>query len=210
MMAAARGRAMRILHLAGVAVFIAAFTHTALAQVWRDAATGEPVASGPILDPIRPGSSIFSGDEPYYYRAVLPNPRGDTNRAFDPRTGRTFVRSPCHSTETATVPTPTPQIGMVIEPKISIGLGGSSGTSTYDSTGGQAPFNGDWSHSTAQVCGGATFYPGFVIGPARVGLDVNVCSGSNTFGSGDTALFTIMRHGPGDVDLHASTNVIID
>jgi hypothetical protein len=99
---------------------------------------------------------------------------------------------------------------MVIEPKISIGLGGSTGTSTYDSTGGQAPFNGDWSHSTGQVCGGATFYPGFVIGPARVGLDVNVCSGSNTFGSGDTTLFTIMRHGPGDVDLRSSTNVILD
>ena len=99
---------------------------------------------------------------------------------------------------------------MVIEPKISIGGGGSSGTSTYDSTGGQAPFNGDWSHSTGQVCGGATFYPGFIIGPARVGLDVNICSGSNTFGSGDATLFKIMRHGLGDVDLHASTNVIID
>lgn len=107
-------------------------------------------------------------------------------------------------------PTATSQVGMVLEPKISVGGGGSSGTSTYDSTGGQAPFNGDWSHSTGQVCGGATFYPGFVIGPARVGLDVNVCSGSDTFGSGDTTLFRIMRHGPGDVDLRASTNVIID
>jgi opacity protein-like surface antigen len=99
---------------------------------------------------------------------------------------------------------------MVFEPKISFGLGGSSGTSNYDSTGGQAAFSGDWSHTNAQVCGGTTFYPGFGIGPARVGLDVNVCSGSNTFGSGDTTLFQIMRHGPGDVDLHSSTNVIID
>jgi hypothetical protein len=104
----------------------------------------------------------------------------------------------------------TPQVGMVIEPKISFGLNGSSGTSSYDSTGGQDPFNGDWSHWTSQVCGGATFYPGFVIGAARVGLDVNVCSGSNTFGSNDTRLFTIMRHGPGDVALRSSTNVIID
>jgi hypothetical protein len=98
----------------------------------------------------------------------------------------------------------------VIEAKISIGLGGSSGTSSYDSTGGQAPFSGDWSHSTGQICGGATFYPGLVIGPASVGFDVNVCSGSNTFGSGDTTLFAIMRHGPGDVALRSSTNVIID
>lgn len=98
---------------------------------------------------------------------------------------------------------------MVIEPKIGIGVGGSSGTSTYDSTGAQLPFNGDWSKSTAQLCGGATFWPGFVVGPARVGLDVNVCSGTNTFG-GDTTLFRIQRHGPGDVDLRASSNVIID
>jgi hypothetical protein len=98
----------------------------------------------------------------------------------------------------------------VIEAKISIGLGGSSGTSSYDSTGGQAPFNVDWSHSTGQICGGATFYPGFMIGPASVGFDFNVCSGSNTFGSGDTKLFTIMRHGPGDVALRSATNVIFD
>jgi hypothetical protein len=104
----------------------------------------------------------------------------------------------------------TEAASFVFEPQISFGITGSSGTSSYDSTGGQAPFNGDWSHSTGQVCGGATFYPGFVIGPARVGLDVNVCSGSNTFGSGDTTLFAIMRHGPGDVVLRSSTNVVID
>jgi hypothetical protein len=99
---------------------------------------------------------------------------------------------------------------LIVEPKISIGLVATSGSPSYDSTGGQAPFNGDWSHSTGQFCGGATFYPGFGIGPARVGLDVNACSGSNTFGSGDTTLFAIMRHGPGDVVLRSSTNVIID
>ena len=98
---------------------------------------------------------------------------------------------------------------MVIEPKISGGLGGSSGTASYVSTGLQPPFTGDASPTTGQICGGAAFYPGFGVGPVRVGLDVNVCSGSNTFGSGNT-LFRIMRHGPGDVDLHASTNVIID
>jgi hypothetical protein len=99
---------------------------------------------------------------------------------------------------------------MLIEPRISFGLGGSSGTSSYDSTGGQAPFDGGWSNSTGQVCGGGTFYPGFAVGPARVGFDLNVCGGSNAFGSGDTTLFGIMRHGPGDVDLRSSINVIID
>jgi hypothetical protein len=142
--------------------------------------------------------------------------RPDPHLAFDPDSGRNFAYEDGKWIDTKTLEAICPkeprtqQVGMVIEPKISIGLGGSSGTSTYDSTGGQAPFNGDWSHSTGQVCGGATFYPGFVIGPARVGLDVNVCSGSNTFGSGDTTLFRIMRHGPGDVDLRSSTNVIID
>ncbi len=104
-----------------------------------------------------------------------------------------------------------PEIGLLIlEPKISVGLVATSGNSSYDSTGGQAPFNGDWSRSTGEVCGGATLYPGFVVGAARVGFDVNLCSGSKTFGPGDTTLFTIMRHGPGDVDLRSSTNVVID
>lgn len=175
---------------------------------WKDAATGKPVSSGPIVGVVQvgltPGKNVP--------RAVRPE-IGDPNRAFDSETGRNFVRGPCRQTRTATAPPPaplTPQVGMVIEPKISIGLGGSSGTSTYDSTGGQLPFNGDWSRTTGHLCGGATFYPGFIIGPARVGLDVNVCSGSNIFG-GDTTLFQINRHGPGgDVDLRASTNVIID
>ncbi|MBI1867859.1 MAG: hypothetical protein HYS06_06145 [Methylocystis sp.] len=98
---------------------------------------------------------------------------------------------------------------MVIEPKIGGGLGGSSSSPTYVSTGTQLPFTGDASPTTGQFCGGAGFYPGVGLGPVRLGLDVNVCSGSNTFGSGNT-LFRIMRHGPGDVDLHSSTNVIID
>jgi hypothetical protein len=93
---------------------------------------------------------------------------------------------------------------MVIEPRISGGLSGSSGSTSYASTGSKPPFSGDASNTTGQICGGATFYPGFVVGPARIGLDVNICSGS-----GDT-LFSIPRHGPGNVDLRASTSVIID
>jgi hypothetical protein len=91
-----------------------------------------------------------------------------------------------------------------------MGFGGSSGSATYASTGGQPPFIGDWSSTNAQVCGGATFYPGFGIGAASFGLDVNVCSGSNTFGGGDNTQFRIQRHGPGDVDLRASSGATVD
>jgi opacity protein-like surface antigen len=165
---------------------------------WIDVKTGKQVVSRPVLlnDP---------NDWSKGVRVVKAN-IGDPKRAYDDKTGRNFALEPCSKTAML----PTPQVGMVIEPHIGIGVGGSSGTSTYDSTGGQAPFNGDWSRGTGQVCGGATLYPGFVVGPARVGLDVSVCSGSNTFGSGDTTLFRIQRHGPGDVDLRSSTNAIID
>lgn len=100
---------------------------------------------------------------------------------------------------------------MVIEPKVSIGLGGSSTEPTYDSTGGQPPFEGDQSNTDAQFCGGAAIYPGFGVGLVSIGLDVNVCSGSNVFGNNDQTLFQIPRHGPnGDVTLESSTSVIID
>ena len=133
----------------------------------------------------------------------------DHTRAFDPTSGRNFAYENGTwidvKTGEAICPKAGPTIGMVIEPKISVGGGGSSSDPTYDSTGGQEPFKGDSSDTNGQVCGGATVYPGFVVGPAKIGLDVNVCSGSS-----DT-LFRIERHGPGgDVDLHASTNVIID
>lgn len=157
---------------------------------WIDTKSGKRVADWPSI-----GGRVIRGME--------------RDRVYDPETGRNFARTDC-SQRAASALRSTPQVGIVIEPKISIGGGGSSSTSSYDSTGGQAPFNGDWSRATGQVCGGATLYPGFVIGPARVGFDVNVCSGSNTFGSGDTTLFRIQRHGPGDVDLRSSTNVIID
>src|SRR5205085_8306087 len=59
------------------------------------------------------------------------------------------------------------QVAMVIEPKISIGGGNASSTPTYNSTGGQARFRGDFSQGQVQFCGGVTFWPGFVIGPTR-------------------------------------------
>jgi len=162
---------------------------------WVDVKTGRCVRTAPLSGANLGGTHAAQMSD------------ANTTTAFNPATGQNFARVPCPS-EAATQPT-SPEVGMVIEPKIGGGLGGSSGTASYVSTGGQLPFSGDASPTTGQICGGATFYPGFGVGPARVGLDANFCSGSNTFGSGDT-LFRIMRHGPGDVDLHASTNVIID
>ena len=99
---------------------------------------------------------------------------------------------------------------MIIEPKIGGGVGGMSSDPSYDSTGGQEPFKGDSSETNGQLCGGATIFPGLNIGAVRVGVDASVCSGSNGFGEGDTTLFKILRHGPGDVTLTASSDVIID
>lgn len=189
--------------VAGILLMLNASGFATIAHAgWIDTKTGQPVGELPII--AGPGEHPFGTG----YHIVYPD-ISDPKRAYDPDTKRNFAREVC-SPRTATAPQSTPQVGMVVEPRIGIGGGGSSGTSSYDSTGGQAPFNGDWSRTNAQLCGGVTLYPGFVIGPARVGLDVNICSGSNTFGSGDTTLFRIQRHGPGDVDLRSSTNVIID
>ncbi len=196
-------------------------------KTWVDAKTGKalgfkgPRASdgtaipAPPLHAERDVSSLERAFNPSSGQNLFWDRKAKTWK--DSKTGKALGFRGARSTKvcpprTATAPPPPapPQVGMVIEPKISIGLGGFSTSPTYDSTGGQAPFSGDRFHTNGQFCGGATVWPGYVIGPARVGLDVNVCSGSNTFGSGDTTLFTIMRHGPGDVDLRSSTKVMID
>ena len=66
------------------------FVQQASAQVWRDGATGQVVASGPIL----PESRATSTGQDIVIRGVRPE-AGDPNRAFDPETGRNFVRGPC-------------------------------------------------------------------------------------------------------------------
>lgn len=122
------------------------------------------------------------------------------------------------STETGFVPPVGPRFGIeslyasaAFEPKIAIGGGGSTGTPSYVSTGPQEPFSGSSSSLPGHgaLCGGATFYPGLGF-PARVGLDLSICTGSKTLGSGDTTLFTIQRHGPGDVRLDATTRMLLD
>jgi hypothetical protein len=56
--------------------------------VWKDAATGKIVASGPIIT--ESGPTITGQD--IVQRGVLPGP--DLNRAFDAKTGRNFVLDP--------------------------------------------------------------------------------------------------------------------
>jgi hypothetical protein len=65
--------------------------------VWRDAATGQAVASGPIFNKV--GATVTGAD--IVQRGVLSDP-GDPNRAHDPVTGRNFVRGPCRPAETTT------------------------------------------------------------------------------------------------------------
>src|SRR3974390_669152 len=97
---------------------------SAKADVWRDAATGQPVASGPIL-PTRVGLL----GEPGPHQGILPTV-ADPSRAFDPETGRNCVRvkSDCTPKRTAVSPPPaspsTPEVGMIVEPRIGGGLGG--------------------------------------------------------------------------------------
>lgn len=100
---------------------------------------------------------------------------------------------------------------MVIEPKIGIGIGGTSSDPTYRSTGAQAPFDGSASQNNVQVCGGATvWFPVSGAGAVKIGVDAQACSGPSAFGGGDD-LFRILRHGlGGDVTLQSRINVIFD
>ena len=119
---------------------------------------------------------------------------GDPNRAFSPATGQNFARQngnwvDVRTGETIRPPNLCPEpTTPKVEIKASFGLGGSSSSPTYNSTGTQPPFTGDPSNTNGQVCGGATFYPGLAVGSVSVGVDVDLCSGSNTFGGGDTTL----------------------
>ena len=67
--------------------------------VWRDVATGEPVASGPIL----PAGTTIMTNQPVD-RAVRPTLGADT--VFDPESGRNFVLVPCPPPTQTTTPPP--------------------------------------------------------------------------------------------------------
>jgi len=67
---------------------------------WRDANTGKPVTSGPIVGSVQGGLTV-----------AMPNPR-DPNRAVDPATGRLFVRDG----ETRTAPYRLPAVQVTARP----------------------------------------------------------------------------------------------
>jgi len=81
--------------LLGLFVF-GAFAQQASAQVWRDAATGQATPSFPIIQDQR------SEDPAANFRVVIPD-AADPFRAFDPVSGRNFVRDTCgYWSDTAT------------------------------------------------------------------------------------------------------------
>jgi hypothetical protein len=83
--------------------------------IWKDAATGQTVASGPILSGRRDldPSLARPGIEAGHYEGILAD-AGDPNRAFDPVTGRNFVRDPCPSQRTTTTTPPPSEQGTVV------------------------------------------------------------------------------------------------
>jgi hypothetical protein len=89
---------------------------------WIDVATGQRLQGGPVLAPTK--NDILAAGGEVVYRTVLPD-AGDSNRAFDPVTGRNFVRTPCPKPKPAQAapppePPPPPPTG-----KFYVGVGGS-------------------------------------------------------------------------------------
>lgn len=80
-----------------------------LACVWKDAASGKPVPSGPIVQRIE---GLLGAK--FYFEGILPD-AGDPNRAFDPVSGRNFVRKKCPAKKPKTIEQPPPggQVGSV-------------------------------------------------------------------------------------------------
>jgi hypothetical protein len=66
---------------------------------WIDAKTGKSVASRPVITDPATGKT-------YYIQAEI----GDPNRAFDPNTGRNFVREPCPPAKPASTTPPRPPL----------------------------------------------------------------------------------------------------
>ncbi|HVT55980.1 MAG TPA: hypothetical protein VHD34_08025, partial [Xanthobacteraceae bacterium] len=84
-------------------VAAAGFAEKAQAQ-WIDAATGKPVASGPMLaQKSYPGGGVRPGIEAGKLEGIPPN-ADDPNHAFDPVSGRNFFfdRRTCQWKDSAT------------------------------------------------------------------------------------------------------------
>ena len=178
------------------------FSQGAFAQsncnCWRNSKTGKAVPDAPVTS--------------YTAGKAADVDISDRNRAFSPSTGDNFHRVvPCPPQTTTTTPppvttTPAPAgVGMlIVEPKVSFGLGGSSSSPSYASTGAQAPFSGDSSKTSGQFSGGVSIFPGLGIGPVALGFDFSVSTQQ-----GQT-LFSIPRHASGLVTLDANSSVVID
>jgi len=176
---------------------------------WIDVKTGAPVASWPsiggrvirgtdsnqVFDPetgrnfardesgnwIDIKTGVRVADWPSIEGRVI---RGtDSNQVFDPETGRNFAREP-------------------IPPK-SASAPSAPHAAASDSSIGSGPTGGNYTGGSTHPVASTHYQPqgDFAVGRQRAGLDVNVCSGLNQHNC----------QGPGgDVDLNASTNVILD
>ena len=96
-----------------------------------DTKTGKPVASFPFIeDP--------NGTPGHKWNCIKPD-IGDPNRAFDPKTGRNFVREACPATKASQPPpTPTPSttdkvtdVLKTIGSSVNISIGGGGGGSEH-------------------------------------------------------------------------------
>jgi len=65
------------------------FSQSALADRWVDTKTGQTLPSFPVVQ-----TESGSPNPEDHFRVVLPGPR-DSNRAYDPKTGRNFARDAC-------------------------------------------------------------------------------------------------------------------
>jgi len=142
-----------------------------------------PIAIRQELDDLRAELAIKRADSEALVRLLAKAPKW---RPCEPRTAQASCGPPGIGRSS-------------VELKGAVGIGGSFGNANYESTGGQAPFSGSFSHTGAQFGGGATFFPGSCVGPALLGFDVGV------FSRPGQTFFAIPRHGSGLVTLESAS-----
>ena len=223
---------VKAIAVAGLLLILAtgSFSQSAFAQskcdCWINSKTGEAVpdypykADRPTGDPNR--TFVPASGENYHrdqnctwinsktgeavpgYPYKADRPTGDPNRTFVPASGENYHRVvPCPPPPVTTTPAPVGVGFLIVEPRVSLGLARTSGTSAYDSTGGQPSFSGDSSKTGGQFSGGVSIGTG-VGGNTTVMVDFSVSTHpGQTF-------FSILRHADGLVTLDASSSVVVD